>query len=66
MHRILALLWLLLILGCAEEAPPAANRPNVAGSEALSAGDLARRATERSAIEAVIWGMPAVNTELML
>jgi hypothetical protein len=31
----------------------------------LSADDLARRTLERRAIEAVIWGMPAVNTDLM-
>ena len=31
----------------------------------LPAEDLARRAIERRAVEAVIWGMPAVNTELM-
>src|SRR5882672_10817081 len=28
--------------------------------------DLARRTMERRAVEAVIWGMPAVNTDLML
>lgn len=32
----------------------------------LSADELARRAIERRAIEAVIWGMPAVNYDLML
>src|SRR5215510_542488 len=32
----------------------------------LSAADLARRSIERRAIEAVIWGMPAVDTDLML
>ena len=31
----------------------------------LSADDLARRTVERRAVEAVIWGMPAVNTDLM-
>jgi len=31
----------------------------------LSPDDLTRRAIERRAVEAVIWGMPAVNTELM-
>jgi hypothetical protein len=30
-----------------------------------SADELARRMIERRAVEAVIWGMPAVNTELM-
>jgi len=32
----------------------------------FSAGELANRAIERRAVEAVIWGMPAVNTELMV
>jgi hypothetical protein len=32
----------------------------------FSAEDLARRAIERRAVEAVIWGMPVVNTDLML
>jgi hypothetical protein len=31
----------------------------------FSAEDLARRTSERRAVEAVIWGMPAVNTDLM-
>ena len=31
-----------------------------------SAEELARRSVERRAVEAVIWGMPAVNTDLML
>ena len=30
-----------------------------------SSADLAERAIQRRAIEAVIWGMPAVNTDLM-
>jgi hypothetical protein len=30
------------------------------------AADLARRTIERRAVEAVIWGMPAVNYDLML
>ena len=37
-----------------------------AQAQTLSADDLARRAIERRAIEAVIWGMPAVNLDLML
>jgi hypothetical protein len=32
----------------------------------LSPDDLARRTIERRAVEAVIWGMPAVNLDLML
>src|SRR5262245_1212791 len=34
--------------------------------QTLSADDLARRTIERRAMEAVIWGMPAVNFDLML
>src|SRR5215475_13593549 len=34
-------------------------------AESFSAEDLNRRAIERRAVEAVIWGMPAVNTDLM-
>jgi hypothetical protein len=37
----------------------------LAQAQTLSAEDLARRTVERRAIESVIWGMPAVNTELM-
>jgi len=38
----------------------------VASAQNYSAQDLARRNVERRAVEAVIWGMPAVNTDLML
>jgi hypothetical protein len=31
----------------------------------MTVEDISRRAVERRAVEAVIWGMPAVNTELM-
>jgi len=34
-------------------------------ADSYSSDELARRAIERRAVEAVIWGMPAVNTELM-
>jgi hypothetical protein len=37
-----------------------------AHAQNFSADDLARRAIERRAVEAVIWGMPAVNYDLML
>ncbi len=37
-----------------------------AAAQDYSAEDLARRAIERRAVEAVIWGMPAVNYDLML
>src|SRR5499426_4789429 len=35
-------------------------------AQSPSAEDLKRRAIERRAVEAVIWGMPAVNYDLML
>jgi hypothetical protein len=41
-----------------------ATEPSLAQS--FSPEDLARRTVERRAVEAAIWGMPAVNTELML
>jgi len=34
-------------------------------TEAFNSADLAERAIQRRAVEAVIWGMPAVNTDLM-
>jgi hypothetical protein len=37
-----------------------------AQAQTLSAQDLARRTIERRAVEAVIWGLPAVNRDLML
>jgi hypothetical protein len=37
-----------------------------ASSQTPSSDDLAHRAIERRAVEAVIWGMPAVNYDLML
>src|SRR5262249_20462366 len=52
--------------------PPAAGKTStsaakaaVAKLEKLSAEQLARRVVERRAFEAVVWGMPAVNFELL-
>ena len=39
---------------------------NSAKAQTLSPEDIARRAVERRAVEAVNWGMSAVNTDLML
>ena len=36
-----------------------------ASSQTFSADELARRTIERRAVEAVIWGIPAVNYDLM-
>lgn len=44
----------------------AALHPRPADAQTYSAEDLARRTVERRAVEAAIWGMPAVNTDLML
>ncbi len=46
-----------LALICATASPRAQD---------FSTEDLARRTIERRAVETVIWGMPAVNTDLML
>ncbi len=45
----------------AREAPVTGAAPPVAATQ-----DLALRATERNAVSAVVWGMPAVNFQLML
>jgi hypothetical protein len=49
----IALLALMFAVGSAE-------------ARSYSPEELARRAIERRAVEAAIWGMPAVNTELMV
>jgi hypothetical protein len=46
------LLWLIFTVGSAE-------------AQSYAPQELASRTIERRAVEAVIWGMPAVNTELM-
>lgn len=52
-------LALLILLG----APPGFVDRSMA--QEFSAEDLSRRTIERRAVKAVIWGMPAVNAELM-
>ena len=37
-----------------------------ASAQSAGTGDIARRAIERRAVEAAIWGIPAVNYDLML
>jgi hypothetical protein len=59
MSRFRALLRILGML------PATLAITTLAQAQTLSAEDLARRTVERRAIESVIWGMPAVNTELM-
>jgi hypothetical protein len=45
--------------------PAAATAPGASASAPPSSQDLDRRVLERRAVEAVIWGMPAVNYDLM-
>jgi hypothetical protein len=58
---ILGLGSLATVLGCQPSAPV----QKAASSEGWSVEDLARRTVERRAVEAVSWGMPAVNFELL-
>lgn len=58
-RAVLAFLALL----CADL--PGLMSPVAAQTQGASSEDLARRAIERRAVEAVIWGMPAVNAELL-
>ena len=69
-----ALLMLTGLIACQAGPSTHASRPVTADATTpsvtrpapkLSAQDLARRTIERRAVEAVIWGMPAVNAELM-
>src|SRR5262245_11999634 len=65
----IGVLGVLVVSAC--QAPPApaagtASPPTAAARPAgATAADLERRAIERRAIEAVVWGMPAVNYELL-
>ena len=56
---------LALIAGCKGAGTPVQIEP-VTKSTTLSPADLAHRSLERRAVEAVIWGMPAVNYDLMV
>lgn len=52
---------LAVLVAC--NAPPQSEAR--AKSESAAPGDVTRRAVERRGVEAVIWGMPAVNYDLM-
>ena len=54
-------LVLITLLGMTLTDAAGASAP----AQGLSSDDLARRTIERRAVEAVIWGMPAVNFELL-
>jgi hypothetical protein len=53
MRSLLPLLAAMILFGAVASALAGGNSPD----------ELPRRSQERRAIEAVIWGMPAVNTE---
>ena len=65
----LSVLWMILS-GCGEGGPQPAQpaTPSAADSGAAAAGGQspADKAIHRRAVEAVIWGMPAVNFDLMV
>lgn len=60
---------LVALSGCekkpAVDASPASSPTTTAAKAPLTPDELSRRVIERRAVEAVIWGMPAVNAELM-
>jgi hypothetical protein len=60
----------LLVAGCgktehADSSNSMAETTNVSAQAAFTVAELSQRAIERRAIEAVIWGMPAVNYDRM-
>jgi hypothetical protein len=61
---LLAAASLALIAGCKGAVTPVQIKP--VAKPTFSAADLANRTIQRRAVEAVIWGMPAVNYDLML
>lgn len=69
-RRIATVAATTLALGACEARPsptPGTTVVQAAGTEAprQSVSELERRAIERRAVEAIIWGMPAVNFELL-
>ena len=50
----------------ASQAPSPRQMTVSAQAQQLSPDDIALRTIERRAVEAVIWGMSAVNSDLML
>ena len=55
---------LLAILTACQNQPPETAKP-ATPAQNFSSNDLAQRALQRRAVEAAIWGMPAVNYNLM-
>src|SRR5262249_4392552 len=62
-NTFLAALAMMLLVGCTPTAKHRGMRAS--GAQQPSTEDLARRVVERRAFEAAIWGMAAVNTDLM-
>ena len=65
MNRRQALLSAAAVMAAGTVAPTPTRSQTSPPAQAFSADDLARRSIERRAVEAVIWGMPAVNYHLM-
>jgi hypothetical protein len=61
---VLALFVTLIVLAGCQNQPKETAKPE-ATAQNFSAEDLAQRTIQRRALEAVIWGMPAVNFERM-
>jgi hypothetical protein len=63
-HRLASILFVstfAFLVGCNTE-----NQPQTQSTSSIaSPGDLAQRTVQRRAVEAVIWGMPAVNFDRM-
>jgi hypothetical protein len=59
----------VVLLSCKQQSPERQNTPAATESSALTqsltADELNRRTIERRGVEAVIWGMPAVNFDRM-
>ena len=68
-HRTFAAIAVCLaaLAGCSSTSDPTWGRADSArlGSAGVSAARVRNRAVHRRAVEAVIWGMPAVNAQLM-
>jgi hypothetical protein len=59
-------LSILCLMGCNQQKQQdGSDQSSTKADSTASAGSLAERAKYRNAVEAVIWSMPAVNTDLM-
>jgi hypothetical protein len=63
-----AILFLCLVAGMSAQIGPFGGQPGVAEAQEMKSStpaELSQRSIERRAVEAVIWGMPAVNFDRM-